>query len=407
MKATIDPLTGLPTFSSDEPTIVSYSQGSAGGVRSIVAGTNVTVNNADPMNPIVSATGGSSSAGGSDSQVQFNDGGAFGGDAGLTYNKTTDTLSLGAAKLPAIAAPSYAAGTLYFDTTEDALSFYSNDANVTLNIGQEQYIRALNSTGSSIANGVPVYISGATTSTPNITLSINTTSAGSQAVGLTTETIANGAMGYVAIQGKVRGVDTSAFAVGATLYVGSTAGSLTSTIPVNPAFITRVGTVLVSNATTGVVLVNVERASLFTATAAGTDLGTVLANIGARASGTTYSITTSGNITFSGAVAAGSAGMRSSTSSRTAIATLVAGSSWNNLCDATTASFTLTLPAASASSGQMLWFKKIDSTVNTITIQRAGTDTIDGATTYVLSTQYKYVEIVNNGSNAWFIKSNN
>lgn len=33
--------------------------------------------------------------GGSDTQVQFNDGGAFGGDAGLTYNKTTDKLSAG------------------------------------------------------------------------------------------------------------------------------------------------------------------------------------------------------------------------------------------------------------------------------------------------------------------------
>ena len=31
--------------------------------------------------------------GGSDTQVQFNDGGAFGGDAGLTFNKTTDALT--------------------------------------------------------------------------------------------------------------------------------------------------------------------------------------------------------------------------------------------------------------------------------------------------------------------------
>ena len=36
----------------------------------------------------------SASPGGSDTQVQFNDGGStFGGDAGLTYNKTTDTLT--------------------------------------------------------------------------------------------------------------------------------------------------------------------------------------------------------------------------------------------------------------------------------------------------------------------------
>lgn len=39
-------------------------------------------------------TGGAgASPGGSDTYVQFNDGGVFGGDAGLTYNKTTDILS--------------------------------------------------------------------------------------------------------------------------------------------------------------------------------------------------------------------------------------------------------------------------------------------------------------------------
>ena len=45
----------------------------------------------------------SASPGGSDTQVQFNDAGSFGGDAGLTYNKTTDILSLngtGAIKIP-------------------------------------------------------------------------------------------------------------------------------------------------------------------------------------------------------------------------------------------------------------------------------------------------------------------
>src|SRR5260370_694947 len=39
--------------------------------------------------------GSGGSPGGSDTQVQFNNSGAFGGDAGLTYNKTTDTLSVG------------------------------------------------------------------------------------------------------------------------------------------------------------------------------------------------------------------------------------------------------------------------------------------------------------------------
>lgn len=40
-------------------------------------------------------TGGSGSPGGSPTQVQFNDSGSFGGDAGLVYNKTTDALTTG------------------------------------------------------------------------------------------------------------------------------------------------------------------------------------------------------------------------------------------------------------------------------------------------------------------------
>jgi len=52
-------------------------------------GSILSVLNYDITNVI---TGGGT-PGGSNTQVQFNDGGAFGGDSGLTYNKTTDTLT--------------------------------------------------------------------------------------------------------------------------------------------------------------------------------------------------------------------------------------------------------------------------------------------------------------------------
>ena len=43
----------------------------------------------------VDQTGGGGTPGGSDTQVQFNDGGAFGGDSGLTYNDTAGALTVG------------------------------------------------------------------------------------------------------------------------------------------------------------------------------------------------------------------------------------------------------------------------------------------------------------------------
>lgn len=46
-------------------------------------------------NSTASGTASAVSAAGTDTQVQFNDSGIFGGDPGLTYNKTTDQLTVG------------------------------------------------------------------------------------------------------------------------------------------------------------------------------------------------------------------------------------------------------------------------------------------------------------------------
>ncbi len=62
----------------------------------LTAGTNVTITNADGAITIAAAGGGGGgSPGGANTQVQFNDGGSFGGDAGLTYDKAADVLTAG------------------------------------------------------------------------------------------------------------------------------------------------------------------------------------------------------------------------------------------------------------------------------------------------------------------------
>ena len=65
------------------------------GTSYLRAGSNVTITTgSNGAITIASTSGGGGTPGGSDTQVQFNDGGSsFGGDAGLTYNKTTDTLN--------------------------------------------------------------------------------------------------------------------------------------------------------------------------------------------------------------------------------------------------------------------------------------------------------------------------
>jgi hypothetical protein len=56
----------------------------------------LAVNGSDQLtfNGSIVSTGGATPPGGSTTQIQFNDAGAFGGDAGLTYVKATDTLTI-------------------------------------------------------------------------------------------------------------------------------------------------------------------------------------------------------------------------------------------------------------------------------------------------------------------------
>ena len=65
------------------------------------------------------------------------------------------------------------------------------------------------------------------------------------------------------------------------------------------------------------------------------------------------------------------------------------------------------LPAASAyKAGRRLVVRDAVggvSSTNTLTIQRAGTDTIDGATTLVLDTPWEGAELVSNGTDAWSV----
>jgi len=72
------------------------------------------------------------------------------------------------------------------------------------------------------------------------------------------------------------------------------------------------------------------------------------------------------------------------------------------LGNASGGAFTLTLPLASAASGREYRVKKTDSSSNDVTIARSGADTIDGATSQVLGSQYEAISFVSDGTN-WFM----
>jgi hypothetical protein len=70
------------------------------------------------------------------------------------------------------------------------------------------------------------------------------------------------------------------------------------------------------------------------------------------------------------------------------------------LADASGASFTITLPAASGNTGKVLRFKKIDSDwTKVVTIDGNASETIDGATTTTLNTTNEELSIICDGTN--------
>ena len=118
-------------------------------------------------------------------------------------------------------------------------------------------IEVTNNSGVSIAKTDPVYISGfnVTSGKPEITKSQAISLATLPVIGLSQSSINNGSDGVIIIGGVFSGVNTSSYAVGSRLYVGSS-GGLTATQPITATSNSGVvGIVAKSNSSTGVILV--------------------------------------------------------------------------------------------------------------------------------------------------------
>lgn len=145
--------------------------------------------------------------------------------------------------------PVHSNGRMFYDQENGSLTFYNDEADISLQIGQEFYLRVQNRTGDEITNGTPVFISGSTGDQPEIHKAVaedHTTvmEKNNHIIGVATHTILNNESGYVTTQGLVRNIDTTAFSPGDILYVSSSAGQLTNIRPEHPYDIIRVGYVV-------------------------------------------------------------------------------------------------------------------------------------------------------------------
>ena len=124
-----------------------------------------------------------------------------------------------------------AEGQVQWNPTDHTLDIRLSDG-VTLQTGQEMVVPCVNKTGADIPDGSVVMLIGAQGQRTEIALADADNYYGSQAtLGVTTQTIANNAVGFVTSLGLVRDIDTHLWADGTALYLSQTAGALTATIP--------------------------------------------------------------------------------------------------------------------------------------------------------------------------------
>jgi hypothetical protein len=71
-------------------------------------------------------------------------------------------------------------------------------------------------------------------------------------------------------------------------------------------------------------------------------------------------------------------------------------------CSASGGAFTVTLPAAASNTGMVVTIKKTDSSSNAVTVDANGAETIDGATTVALSSQYEAITLACDGT-GWHV----
>ena len=159
--------------------------------------------------------------------------------------------------------PVHQEGRVWYDSDSHALVVYNDESEVTQQLGQEEYLRVRNKSGSIILNGSGVRITGSHgNAAPTVEYAIASGEDLSRVVGLATHDIEHNSFGYVTTYGLVRNVNTAAFTAGDELFLSETDfGSFKNTSPRIPNYSSPIGYV-VREATDGSILVELGKHKL-------------------------------------------------------------------------------------------------------------------------------------------------
>lgn len=162
-----------------------------------------------------------------------------------------------------VAAPAHSEGLLFYDSADKSLTYYNDEADVSMNIGRELWVRVRNDSGAQISNGKVVYINDAVGQLPTIRLARADSAVTSRVIGIATHDIGNNEFGYVTTSGEVKGLTTNEYQDGDLLFLSAvTAGEMTTTAPLAPNRVIQVATVTHAHVTQGKLYCHPENDSI-------------------------------------------------------------------------------------------------------------------------------------------------
>lgn len=204
--ATANDGTGDTLRLSQQKANLNFTELYGSKLDSVVAGANIIIDNTDPLNPIIS------------------------GDAGGGVGDMLKSV---------------------YDTDDDGI----------VDSAKKEIVQFINKSGSTITKGTIVYLKSSSSSStyPEVLKANATTEAtSSKTIGAVFEDVANDATGYLVTSGEVRNLNTSAYVIGDKLWLSTTDGLVTTTVPTQPNHAVFIGTVTRAQSVNGRILYAIQ-----------------------------------------------------------------------------------------------------------------------------------------------------
>lgn len=155
-------------------------------------------------------------------------------------------------------APS-AIGTLRWNDTDGTLDLGLKGNNVTLNIGEQEFLRVKHADNSGLERGKVVYFVGSDGNNKTVRYASASVEGSSvNVLGMMAETVTGGNSGWCCTTGFLKDINTNHLTEGTVAWLSASAGAVSSTKPTPPDHGVQIGYVIRKNQNNGVLFIAVQ-----------------------------------------------------------------------------------------------------------------------------------------------------